>query len=209
MAAKLELRMRVVGPWSLNAYALACSSTGASVLVDPGDEPDILEEMLAGSTLGAILLTHTHFDHIGALAAIRARRRVPLMLHRGPHADDIQLDADRWLNDGDTVKVGASQLRIYYAPGHTADQICIGIENDPRVIVGDTIFEGGPGKTWGAEDFKTTRHTLREVVLRWPDETVCYPGHGSAFRLGHRRQAIEAFLSKDHGDFFGDATWTM
>ncbi len=209
MAVNLELRMRVVGPWSLNAYALVCSSTGASVLVDPGDEPDILEEMLAGTKLGAILLTHTHFDHIGALAQIRARRHVPLMLHPGPHADGIQLDADRWLNDGDIIEVGASQLRIYYTPGHTADQICIGIENDPRVIVGDTIFEGGPGKTWRAADFKTTCHTLREVVLRWPDETICYPGHGSAFRLGHRRQAIEAFLSKDHDDFFGDATWTL
>ncbi len=209
MAVNLELRMRVVGPWNLNAYALVCSSTGASVLVDPGDEPDILEEMLAGTKLGAILLTHTHFDHIGALAQIRARRHVPLMLHPGPHADGIQLDADRWLNDGDIIEVGASQLRIYYTPGHTADQICIGIENDPRVIVGDTIFEGGPGKTWRAADFKTTCHTLREVVLRWPDETICYPGHGSAFRLGHRRQAIEAFLSKDHDDFFGDATWTL
>ncbi len=207
MAANLELRMRVVGPWSLNAYALVCRSTGASVLVDPGAEPDLLDEMLAGSTLGAILLTHTHLDHIGALAEIRARRHAPLMLHPGPHADEMQLDADRWLNHGDTLSVGASRLRIYHAPGHTADQVCIGIENDPRVIVGDTIFEGGPGKTWRAHDFQMTRHTLREVVLRWPDETICYPGHGSAFRLGHRRQDIEAFLSKDHGDFFGDATW--
>ena len=55
------------------------------------------------------------------------------------------------------------------------------------VIVGDTIFEGGPGKTWSPEGFQTTLTTLRKVVLPWPDETVCYPGHGPSFRLGDQR----------------------
>jgi glyoxylase-like metal-dependent hydrolase (beta-lactamase superfamily II) len=57
--------------------------------------------------------------------------------------------------------------------------------------------------------FRTTRQTLRTVVLSWPDETICYPGHGSEFRLGDKRAAIEAFLSKDFGEFYGDATWDM
>jgi glyoxylase-like metal-dependent hydrolase (beta-lactamase superfamily II) len=51
--------------------------------------------------------------------------------------------------------------------------------------------------------------TLRNVVLPWPDETVCYPGHGPSFRLGDQRAAIEAFVGKDHGRFFGDAAWDM
>jgi hydroxyacylglutathione hydrolase len=50
---------------------------------------------------------------------------------------------------------------------------------------------------------------LREMVLPWPDDAVCYPGHGPHFCLGDRRAAIEAFLGKDHGEFFGDATWDM
>ena len=53
-----------------------------------------------------------------------------------------------------------------------------------------------------------TGGTLRAVVLRWPDEAVCWPGHGPSFRLGDRRAAIEAFVARDHGDFYGDATWT-
>jgi len=61
--------------------------------------------------------------------------------------------------------------------------------------------------TQSAADFQTTLGTLRNVVLAWPDETICYPGHGPSFRIGDLRPAIEAFLDRDHGDFFGDATW--
>ncbi len=207
MTTKLELRIRRVGPWGLNSYGLICPTTGQSLLFDPGAEPDTLTEMLAGSSPLAILLTHTHFDHIGALEEMRARLKVPVLAHPGPHAGGTELPADRWLRHGDTVAVGEHTLRVYYAPGHTDDQVCYAIEGDPRVIVGDTIFEGGPGKTWSAEGFRTTLKTLRQVVLAWPDETLCYPGHGPHFRLGDKRADIEAFLGKDHGAFFGDATW--
>jgi len=60
-----------------------------------------------------------------------------------------------------------------------------------------------------AKDFEITLRTLREIILTWPDDALCYPGHGPFFRLGDQRAAIEGFLSKDHGDFFGDATWDM
>ena len=209
MPMNVELRTRTVGPWSLNTYALVCPVTQESVLIDPGAEPDALEEMLRGTTPRAILLTHTHLDHTGALAEMRARLNVPLMLHRGPHVNDVELNADRELQDGDLIALGEHQLRIYITPGHTADEICIAVEQDPRVIVGDTIFEGGPGKSWSADDFQTTLKTLREVILRWPDDTVCYPGHGPSFRLGNIRRDIEAFVGKNHGEFFGDATWGM
>ncbi len=205
----LELRMRQVGPWGLNAYALVCPETRKSILIDPGADPDALEKLLAESVPTAIVLTHTHSDHIGALAEMRKRLEVPLMVHPGPHAGGTDLDADQWLTHGSTVNVGIHPVKIYHTPGHTLDQISLMIEDDHRAIVGDTIFEGGPGKTWSSEEFQITMKTLSKIVLSWPDEIVCYPGHGPSFRLGDMRGDIEAFLKKDHGSFYGDATWDM
>jgi hydroxyacylglutathione hydrolase len=203
----LELRTRQVGPWSMNTYALVCPDTNQSVLIDPGADPDCLMEMLAGSRPNAILLTHTHGDHIGALAEMRSRLGVPVAAFQGPHLGDEPLNEEIALRDSDVFQVGNNALRVFHAPGHIPDQVCFYLEGDTRAVVGDTIFDGGPGKTWSPTDFQTTLETLQQVVLPWPDDTVCYPGHGPSFRLGDRRKAIESFLSRDHGDFFGDATW--
>jgi glyoxylase-like metal-dependent hydrolase (beta-lactamase superfamily II) len=207
--SKIELRVRSVGPWPMNSYALVCLTTRESMLIDPGADPDTLQEMLTDTRPVGILITHTHPDHIGALDEMRSRLNVPVMAHPGPHFEGLALRADLWLNHGDGVRLGEHRLRVYHTPGHTGDIICAAIEGDERIVIGDTIFEGGPGKTESAEDFSTTLQTLREIVLAWPDDTVCYPGHGPHFRLGDKRAAIEAFLDKDHGEFFGDATWEM
>jgi glyoxylase-like metal-dependent hydrolase (beta-lactamase superfamily II) len=199
------LRVKAVGPWRMNAYALVCPATLQSVLIDPGDEPRALDALLEGTRPAAILITHSHPDHVGALEVMRARLQVPVMAHPALAGAAI----DRTLADRDRVAVGEHWLKVHNAPGHTADQLCFAIEQDDRVIVGDTIFEGGPGKTWSPEDFRTTLDTLRRVVLAWPDDTRCYPGHGNPFRLGDIRNAVEAFIAKDHDRFCGDATWGM
>ncbi|MFN8444349.1 MAG: MBL fold metallo-hydrolase [Caldilineaceae bacterium] len=205
----MELRTHPVGDWQMNAYSLICPRTRASVLIDPGAEPEQLMRLVEGSQPVAILVTHSHTDHIGALEEMRRRLAIPVYAHDGPHANNVEFVKDSILRTGDTVKVGEYTLHVYEAPGHCDDQICFAVEGTPIVIVGDTIFAGGPGATRTSAAFKTTLSTLRNVVLSWPDESVCYPGHGSSFHLGKLRPAIEAFLAKDHGGFFGDADWQM
>jgi glyoxylase-like metal-dependent hydrolase (beta-lactamase superfamily II) len=188
----------------MNTYVLVCRQTRASVLVDPGAEPENLYTLLADTQPAAILVTHGHPDHIGALAEMRRRLRVPVMAHGGG-----AVHADETLSGGERLTVGRRHLNVYAAPGHSVDQLCFGVEESKDMIVGDTIFDGGPGKTWSSDDFQTTLTTLRRVVLAWPDDTICHPGHGAAFRLGDIRGDVERFLAKDHGKFHGDATWGM
>jgi len=203
--ARLELSCKAVGPWGTNAYSLTCRNTGRSLLFDPAAEPDTLLAMLDGSEPVGILITHSHMDHIAALREMREALMVPVMAHRGARG----IEADRWLEDGDVVQLGEHALRIYHTPGHTEDSICYCVQGDNRVFVGDAIFEGGPGHTSSPGGFQVTLRTLREVILPWPENSLCYPGHGPSFRLRDERSAIEAFLAKDHGDFCGDATWEM
>ena len=106
-------------------------------------------------------------------------------------------------------EVGEHRLIAHHAPGHTPDQLCFALEQDDRMLVGDAIFEGGPGKTWSPEDFRTTLDTLRRVIAAWPDETRYYPGHGGPFRIGDIRSSVESLVARDHGRFCGDATWGM
>jgi glyoxylase-like metal-dependent hydrolase (beta-lactamase superfamily II) len=193
----------------MNAYCLACQETGLSVLIDPGEDPDELRGLVKGTLPTAILLTHSHYDHVGALAEMGRLLSVPVLAHPGPRAPDSEVELDRALADGEEIVVGRRTLKAVYTPGHTPDQICYRLADDDRIVVGDTIFEGGPGKTWSSADFETTLHTIERIVLSWADETVLYPGHGPSFRLGDIRPRVEAFLAADHGGFYGDAVWEM
>lgn len=205
----MEIRTQPVGAWAMNTYVLVCPTSRQSVLIDPGAEPAVLLELLDGTIPQAIVITHTHADHIGALAEVRTRLGVPVLAHPGPHVAGVTLRADRWLHQDDLIDVGDHRLKVYETPGHTEDMVCFEIEQESRMFVGDTIFEGGPGRTVTPEHFLITLYTLQTVVLAWSDDMICYPGHGPSFRLGDRRTAIESFLSKDHKNFCGDASWNM
>lgn len=202
----MQIRTTPVGPWAMNAYALICPNTHASVLIDPGAEPHKLVELIAGTDPKAILITHAHMDHVGALDQMRRQLNVPVLAHIGQNGGS-GLKADQWLHGGERLPVGDQTVVVYATPGHADDQVSFGVEDGSIFVVGDTIFEGGPGKTWTAKGFQSTLETLRNVVLAWPDHAMCYPGHGNAFRLGDKRCAIQRFVDQEHGHFFGDAQW--
>lgn len=202
----LKLIKQEVGPWPMNAYLLVDEETNTSAIIDPGGDADKLLSLVEGTQVAAILITHGHADHVGALEAVKSATSAPVFMNP-IDAEGFHLQFDQALQDGQRVAIGNQQLRAIHAPGHTAGQTCLDL-GDGRILVGDTIFVGGPGKTWSGEDFATTMQTMQQVVFIWPDETRFYPGHGPSGLIGQERPAFEAFVARGWPpDLHGDVTW--
>jgi hydroxyacylglutathione hydrolase len=195
-----------VGPWPMNAYLVVCQQTGDSAIVDPGADAEVILAAAEDSRVVKILVTHSHRDHIGALAEIREATGAPVCIHP-LDAKKARIADFMPLADGDLLEIGELQLRAIHAPGHTPGQVCFDI-GDGRILVGDTVFVGGPGHTSSHKDFKTTMHTMQEIVFQWPDETEFYPGHGPSGVIVVERPAFEAFVARGwSAKLRGDVAW--
>jgi glyoxylase-like metal-dependent hydrolase (beta-lactamase superfamily II) len=201
----IQIERLSLGPFGTNSYLLICQKTGASVIVDaPGDAEKVLK-MLEGTHPKYILMTHNHMDHVDALAALKSALNVPLAAHEDD-AGGLPVKPEQLLNDGDTISFGEIQLKVLHTPGHTPGSLCF--LTDSYLISGDTIFPGGPGKTWSPDDFKKIVESLTNKIFTLPDETHVYPGHGDATVLKKEKHEFEAFSSKPHDpDLCGDVVW--
>ena len=200
-----EIRSTQVGPWDMNTYVIGCGETGASAIVDPGDDAQDILALAAGTHVVKILLTHGHHDHVGALEEVKAITHAPVYLHPA-EAEAFSVPYDQPLHDGEEILVGNLHLRAVHTPGHTPGMICLVV--DHRIIVGDTIFVGGPGRTQSPDNFTITMRTMQEIVFAWPDETEFFPGHGPSGTIGQERPAFERFVAQGWpADLYGDVTW--
>jgi len=180
--------------------------TRESVIVDPGADHDVLINKLNSTNLKHILITHGHGDHVGAVDAIKTYKDVPVWIHPAD-AEKFSIQIDLPLNDGGCIEFGSVKLKIIHTPGHTPG-MCSFFIDDEHVLVGDTIFIGGPGKTWSAGEFRTTMDTLTNIVFKWPDNIEFFPGHGSSGIIGIEKVKFMKFLQKGYPDnLFGDVTW--
>ncbi len=194
-----------LGSFGTNAYILTCRKTGDSVLVDaPGEAGKILEN-LKGTNPKYILLTHSHWDHTGALTQLRSGLGIPLAAHA---ADAGRLSAapEIMLDGGDTVTFGDIRLKVLHTPGHTPGSLCF--KTGDYLISGDTIFPGGPGKTDTPADFERIIESITNRIMTLDDSTRIFPGHGEATMLKKEREAFAVFSSKQHAPgMHGDANW--
>ena len=202
----LKLIKQAVGPWPMNAYILIDEETNTSAIIDPGADADTILSLTDGTQVAAIFITHGHADHVGALAEVKSASSAPIYMHP-IDAESFKLQFDKPLQDGQLIPIGNQQLRAIHTPGHTAGMTCLDL-GDGRILVGDTIFVGGPGKTWSGKDFATTMGTMQQIVFSWPDETQFFPGHGPSGVIGQERPAFEAFVARGWSrKLHGDVTW--
>jgi glyoxylase-like metal-dependent hydrolase (beta-lactamase superfamily II) len=201
----IKIEKHELGPFGTNSYLLICQKTGDSVVVDaPGDAAKVLQR-LEGTQPKFILMTHNHMDHVGALAELKSTLQVPLAAHKDDAAA-LPVKPDQYLNDGDTIAFGEVQLEVLHTPGHTPGSLCFLIGT--YLISGDTIFPGGPGKTWSPADFNRIVASLTSKIFVLADETEFYPGHGGGTILKAEKTAFEKFLAKPHDpNLCGDVVW--
>jgi hydroxyacylglutathione hydrolase len=191
-----------------NCSIVWCDQTRLAAVIDPGGDIDriLAEVKRLGLTLEQIWITHAHLDHAGGAAALARQMGLPIV---GPHeADQFWIDGmaeqsrlfgfpgaepftpTRWLHDGDTVRIGQSQLNVRHCPGHTPGHVVFHAPEARRAFVGDVLFAGSIGRT----DFPQGDHAtlIASITQRlWPmgDETVFIPGHGPESTFGRERRS--------------------
>lgn len=185
-----------VGPMDNNAYLLV--DGGTAVVVDAAADAPALLRALGDTPLAAVVTTHRHHDHLGALAAVvgatgaRAYAGTP---DAGAVAEATGV-AVRGLWDGDVVAVGDTQLEVIGLVGHTPGGIALAHTPDdgtPVVLfTGDSLFPGGVGRTHSPEEFASLFSDVTARLFdRFADDTVVHPGHGRATTLGAERPHLD------------------
>lgn len=186
----LEVVSLPLGAYQTNCYVVSSQGSSDAVVVDPGDDAasvlGLLEER--GLTLRAILVTHGHLDHIGAVRDLAAAAGVPVWMARGD-ADDLRAfalapyDPEHLVGGGETVDVAGITFRTFDVPGHTAGSVAFAA--DGVAFVGDVLFAGSIGRTdLAGGDFDTLIASIALLMRELPPETVVAPGHGPPTTLG-------------------------
>lgn len=202
----LEILRLPVGPYQANAYLAWEKAAGRAVLVDAGAEGERLLGELEARVLelSAILQTHAHGDHIGALAEVVERTGAPVYLH--PDAEPMLRDATanlsafagvpvtadveyRPVHDGERLEVLDREVVVHHTPGHAPGSVCYHFVPDGIVFTGDALFAGSIGRTdFPGGSFETLVEGIREKLLALPDETEVHPGHMGETTIGHERR---------------------
>jgi glyoxylase-like metal-dependent hydrolase (beta-lactamase superfamily II) len=195
-----------MGPYGNNAYIVRDTAAGAALLVDmPLDESPLLEAIAAEGGVQTIVATHWHPDHWMTYDAVRKATGAPVMVgEREVRIPEERIDGR--LADGDELRVGSIRIAVLHTPGHTPGSISLRVGR--AVITGDTLFDGGPGKTAATGDLETILESIDAKLLPLPDATVVMPGHGASTTIAAARAGREAYRAhpKPSG-YHGDVEW--
>ncbi len=202
---QIQIDRLELAPFGTNCYILTCQETAESVVVDaPGEAPRILEA-LEDRYPEYILITHDHFDHVGALSKLKSALSISIAAHAA-EAKNLPVPPDILLTGGDKISFGTIQLEVLHTPGHTAGSVCFLADN--YLFAGDTLFPGGPGKTLSPSDFRQIIESITQKIFELPDATQVYPGHGEATTVKQAKRLYEVFSARPHDpNLCGDVEW--
>ena len=180
-----------------NCYIVEDEETKETMVIDPGGEADKIIEMLdilEVDNLKYIYLTHCHGDHFGAILELKEKKGGKVLIHREDEEglynnaisltyyigmDDITLEADSRVEEGDLIHIGNLEFKVIHTPGHTKGGSCLYCEKEKLLFSGDTLFRG----TWGRTDLPTSSFpdiidSITNKIMKLPEDTIVYPGHG-------------------------------
>lgn len=196
MAAKVY-PLIAQGVFATFGYFIVDGKTGHALLIDPGSQPELFESVVEEQDwlVEKILLTHGHFDHMGAADALRNSWDAPIYAHRlspryledpylnlsASHGLDITLEGTEPLKEGDAIAISTDDsisLQVSHVPGHTEDSVAYVLFDSGLAFVGDTVYEGGPGLTiFPTGNSDELRRSIEQKILTLPKSTQLLSGH--------------------------------
>ncbi len=195
----ITVKKIVTGPFQENSFIVCLDDQSEAILIDPGDEHQLIIDQVDKNNLKpiAILNTHAHLDHIGAVSKLRGIYDIPFYLHK---KESIILDSyeascelfglpikqkpkvDKWLEDENNLRFGNFLVNIIKTPGHTPGGICFEIEN--HIFVGDTLFLGSVGRTdLLGGNWEVLQKSLINLINSVDHDKIIHPGHGEDTKL--------------------------
>ena len=208
----IDVRMFTVGPVQENCYIVRVKGPDRAVIVDPGEESERLIKALAElgiARLEAVLITHTHFDHVGAVAEVAKAAEAPVICPEletavlanimdyvpWPEFGPFQsYEADRTVGGGEELELAGLRFEVIFTPGHSPGHVTYALPDEDAIFSGDVLFEGSVGRVdLPGGDWPTLMSSIETLVDSFPAETTVYPGHMGVTTLG-RERATNPFL---------------
>ncbi len=199
------IKIGPVGFNSNNGYVIADTQTSDAIVVDAPEGSGAIIEAAKGFNVRQIIVTHRHRDHWAGIDELKAGFDVPVLCHeadREPYAQYVS----GVIGQGDEIESGGLKLQVIHTPGHTPGCICLLLGE--HLIAGDTLFPGGPGRTWSPEDMQEELRSIQGSLYVLPESTHVYPGHGGNTTIGESKAEFAVFQSREHpADLSGDVLW--
>ncbi|HIR14290.1 MAG TPA: MBL fold metallo-hydrolase [Candidatus Choladousia intestinavium] len=197
---ELRIETMVLGMVGTNCYLAVNQKTKELLILDPADDGVGIQKRITdlGAAPAAVLLTHGHFDHIGAAQYLRDTYRIPVCAMETERevledpaknltamsGQTLSLKADRFFKDGEEAELAGFSIRVIHTPGHTAGGCCYYFPDEGVLFSGDTLFAESIGRTdFPTGSMGTLVRSIQEKLFGLPDETKVYPGHGEETQI--------------------------